>query len=117
MGAQKSPYANRHMKMYRCKGNMVSSLSAGRQVYVWEACLAGPSECFDVESWGFDLSVHWHAFVLPTVEEILALVAHKSPFCKRAASVATRCCGGTCWLCTGHCVNVDALLLQKDLGR
>jgi hypothetical protein len=53
----------------------------------------GPPEGLDVQSGCLDLAVRRHAFVLSPIEEVLALVADKGPFCESAASVCTRCCG------------------------
>lgn len=80
-----------------------------------DRALAGTSEGFDAERWCLDLFVRRYAFVLSAVEEILALVRDKRPLCKGTASVATRCCGFTCWFGASHGLVVDALLLQEDL--
>jgi hypothetical protein len=79
--------------------------------------LAWTPEGFDIERRSLDLSVHRYTFVLSTVEEVLTLVADKSPLRKRAPGVSARVGCNACWLSTGNGINVNALLLEQNLGR
>lgn len=77
--------------------------------------LAGTSEGFDAECRCLDLFVCWYTLVLPSVEEVLALVRYKRPLCKGTTSVAARRRSSACRFGAGHGIIVDTFLLQQDL--
>lgn len=51
--------------------------------------LAGSSESLHVQRGCLNLSVRRHAFILPPIKEILALMADEGPFRKRTSGIGT----------------------------
>lgn len=77
--------------------------------------LAGSSESLHVQRGCLHLSVRRHAFILPPIKEILALMADESPFRKRTSGIGTRRHSSTNGWCAEDGFEVDALLHQEVL--
>lgn len=77
--------------------------------------LAGSSESLHVQRGRLNLSVRRHAFILPPIKEILALMADEGPFSKRTSGIGTRRHSSASGRCAKDRFEVDALLRQEAL--
>lgn len=62
--------------------NCVTSRKLG-----YHPTLAGPSKRFDIQGWSFHVAIRWYTLIFPSIEEVLAFMADKCPFCECAAGV------------------------------
>ena len=96
-------------------GESISSKDARefvKRMVVQRIKLSRSPECLDIECRCLNLSIHRHAFVLPSIKEVLTLVADEGPLSKCATGVTTRSRRSACWLDAGDGIDVDALLLE-----